>query len=403
MDRAPARAVPAFVPPSIRPVKQAITMTGAYRCAAAPDLSIMETDEADRRVCREVPLEAGDGVSNLEIYLPARDRVELRGYDDLPLGSGEVRGRTLASVDSPGSVLAVLGGAMPEALPAHPGHAAVFEVDEVGAEVNGIARGDRLFCQGADRSTQQYIPHLTVPVPPGMDPVAAVLARLMGVSMTTLMTTAARSGDLVAVTGLGPVGYLAAHLFRLANYEVIAADPDLRRRRWAAGSGISRVFERLPVEHPDVAGRVDLVVECSGNEAAVADACKVLATGAEVVLIGTPWARKTKVYAHEILKAVFYRLVTLRSGWEFEIPLRRIPFAHGGHDRDYNNARHTVFSGYRKALAWLAAGRIPLAGMVRTVSPRDATAVYRSLQRQEFKELFLVWDWTAQDCSTLIP
>ena len=46
-------------------------------------------------------------------------------------------------------------------------------------------------------------------------------------------------------------------------------------------------------------------------------------------LVGTPWARKTEVYAHEILKAVFYRLVTLRSGWEIQIPLRRIAFAHG--------------------------------------------------------------------------
>ena len=50
---------------------------------------------------------------------------------------------------------------------------------------------------------------------------------------------------------------------------------------------------------------------------------------------------------------------------EYEIPLRRVPFSHGGHNRDYSNARHTVFSGYRKALARLAAGRIPLDGMVR--------------------------------------
>ena len=101
------------------------------------------------------------------------------------------------------------------------------------------------------------------------------------------------------------------------------------------------------------------------------------------------------MYAQEILKAVFYRLLTLRSGWEYEIPLRRMPFAHGGHNRDYSNARHTVFSGYEKALAWLADGRIPLAGTVRTVSPRDAAAAYRSLQRREYKELFLIWDWTA--------
>ena len=69
--------------------------------------------------------------------------------------------------------------------------------------------------------------------------------------------------------------------------------------------------------------------------------------------------------------------MTLRSGWEYEIPLRRMPFSHGGHNRDDSNARHTVFSGYRKALAWLAAGRIPLDGMVRPVSPRDAAAHYR--------------------------
>ena len=238
-------------------------------------------------------------------------------------------------------------------------------------------------------------PHLTVPVPAGIDPVTAVLARLMGVSMTTLMTTSARPGDLVAVTGLGPVGYLAAHLFRLANYEVIAVDPDARRRRWASASGISRVYEQVPHDDPRVAGRVDLVVECSGNEAAVADACKVLAMGAEVVLVGTPWVRNTEIYAQEILKAVFYRLATLRSGWEYALPLRRMPFVNRGHNRDYSNTRHTVFSGYGNALAWLAAGRIPLHGMVRTVSPRDAAAVYRRLQRREYDELFLVWDWTA--------
>ena len=64
-------------------------------------------------------------MSNLDIYMPARNRVELHPYEDAPLGSAEVRGRTLASIDSPGSILAILGGAMPESLPARPGHAAV--------------------------------------------------------------------------------------------------------------------------------------------------------------------------------------------------------------------------------------------------------------------------------------
>ena len=78
----------------------------------------------------------------------------------------------------------------------------------------------------------------------------------------------------------------------------------------------------------------------------MADACKVLAMGAEVVLVGTPWVRNTEIYAQEILKAVFYRLATLRSGWEYALPLRRMPFVNRGHNRDYSNTRHTVFSGY---------------------------------------------------------
>ena len=344
-----------------------------------------------------MPSAAGAGMSGLEICLPAPNRVELRGYQDPPLGSGEVRGRTAVLDRQSGYGTGGLGRCRAGGVSRVPGtRLPCSRWSQVGCEVTGIAPGDRLLCQGANRSTQRYVPHLTVSVPDGIDPVTAVLARMMGVSMTTLMTTAARPGDLVAVTGLGPVGYLAAHLFRLANYEVIAVDPDARRRRWAAASGIARVYERLPRDDPHVAERVDLVVECSGNEGAVADACKVLATGAEVVLVGTPWVRKTEVYAQEILNAVFFRMATLRSGWEYEIPLRRLPFTNRGHDRDYSNARHTVLSGYRKALAWLGAGRIPLDGMVRTVSPRAAAAVYRGLQRREYEELFLVWDWTAR-------
>lgn len=334
-----------------------------------------------------------DSRTTTEIVFPRRGEVELRSYRDRPLGGGEVRGRTLASVDSPGSALAALTGAGPMTFPGRPGHGAVFQVEETGAEVAGIAPGDTLFCQGSNRSTQQFAPRLTLPVPRGLDAATAVLARLMGVSMTTLMTTAARPGDLVVVTGLGPVGYLAAHLFRISNYEVVAVDPAPRRRRHAEASGLARVYPALPADDPAIAGKAALVVECSGHEAAVAAACSVVRMGAELVLVGTPWVRRTDLFAHDVLKAVFYKIMTLRGGWEYELPLRRREFEHGGHNRDYTLAAQTVFSGYEKALRWLADGKIPLAGLLRKVSPQDAAAVYAALRRQEQDELFLVWDW----------
>ena len=329
-----------------------------------------------------------------EIVFPRRDHVELRSYLDPPFGRGEVHGHTLASIDSPGTALAALTGVGPGAFPARPGHAAVFQVDEIGSDVEGIAPGDTLLCQGSNRSTQQFAPHLTLPVPRGLDAATAVLARLMGVSMTTLMTTSARPGDLVVITGLGPVGYLAAHLFRISNYEVVAVDPVARRRQHAAATGIARVYPALPVDDPAVAGKVALVVECSGHEAAVAAACKVVRMGAELVLVGTPWIRKTDIFAHQVLKAVFYKIMTLRSGWEYELPLRRREFENGGHNRDYHLAAQTVFSGYEKALGWLAAGKIPVDGLIRRASPQDAAAVYHALRRQEYDELFVVWDWS---------
>lgn len=52
-------------------------------------------------------------------------------------------------------------------------------------------------------------------MPDGLASETAVIARLMSVSMTTLMTTKARPGDRVVITGAGPVGF-AAHLSGLA-------------------------------------------------------------------------------------------------------------------------------------------------------------------------------------------
>jgi len=98
----------------------------------------------------------------------------------------------------------------------------------------------------------------------------------MGVSMTTLMTTAAMPGDRVMITGAGPVGFLAAQVFALSGYDVLVAEPDAVRRRQVERSGIRSVFAKTPFEDASIAGTVALGVECSGHEQAVLDACRVV-------------------------------------------------------------------------------------------------------------------------------
>lgn len=316
------------------------------------------------------------------VSITAREQADLvEVADPGDIGTREVRGRTLFTLVSPGTELAwhYTGSVFPS----FPGYAAVFEVEEVGAEVSGLRKGDVVFCMGSHRSFQQVDAGSVHPIPEGLPPRKAVLARLMGVSMTTLMTTAARPGDRVMVTGCGPVGFLAAQMFALSGYDVMVVEPDETRRRQVEQAGISRrVCDKTPCDDPGIAGTVALAAECSGHEQAVLDACRVVRKRGEVVLVGVPWRRRTDVYAHELLSLVFHKYIVLRSGWEWELPRQ---------SADFNP--HSIHSGFETALRWLADGQIRTDGMLTLVDPSEAQRAYQDLLHRRAKGLFTVFDW----------
>lgn len=297
------------------------------------------------------------------------------------LGANQVRGRTFCTLISPGTELAC--NYTGEDFPNFPGYAAVFAATEPGAEVSGIAEGDLLFCMGGHRSFQQVEACAARPVPAGLPPEKAVLARLMGVSMTTLMTTTARPGERVLITGAGPVGYLAAQMFALSGYEVLVTEPDAKRRRYIEQSVIPNVLDRVPFDDTSLAGTLALVVECSGHEQAVLDACRMVRRRGEVVLVGVPWRRHTEIFAHELLSLVFHNCVVLRSGWEWELPRQATDF----------NPR-SIHTGFDTALRWLADGRIRTEGLITQTDPRDAQQAYQDLLHRPAQGLFTVFDWT---------
>jgi len=318
------------------------------------------------------------------VTMTAREQAELLPEEPpLPLGTNDVRGRTLATLVSPGTEIAWnylgKGGQFPSGC----GYAAVFEAKEIGSSVKGIEPGTRLFAMGGHRNLQQHDAAHVVPVPDELSAETAVICRLMGVTMTTLMTTAARPGDLVLVTGLGPVGYLCAHLFRNSGYEVCGVDPNAERRAMAAKSGINSVFASVPLENAEFQGKVALAVECSGHEQAAVDGARVVRKRGEVVLVGVPWERRTEIAAHELLHAVFHKYAVLRSGWEWEIP---------HHASDFRP--HSIYGNFRLALRWLAEGRIPLEGLVVRHQPQNAQEVYQGLLHGTAQGLFQVFDWT---------
>ena len=295
-----------------------------------------------------------------------------------PLQPDEVRGRTLVSLTSPGTETSLMQLA---GFPFYPGYAAVFQVDEVGEKVTGISKGDRVFGSGPHQEIQTAAADAVVTLPGGLDPEVAVFARLAGVSMSTLNTTTARPPSRVLVTGLGPIGNLAAQIWTRCGYEVTGIDPVKPRRELAVQSGIRDVRASID-EGASLEGTVTLALECSGHEQAVLDACKCVRKRGEVVMIGRNWKQYTALTAHDLLEAVFKRYAVLRSGWEWEVPALTSDF----HD-------NSLMGNYAAALRWLAEGSLKVQGFAESFAPEKAREAYAGLLDRSSPTPCAIFDW----------
>jgi NADPH:quinone reductase-like Zn-dependent oxidoreductase len=306
-----------------------------------------------------------------------------------PFGDDEVSGEAVCTLVSPGTEVA--GTFRPPTAevatpyPWVPGYAAVFRIDRVGAAVQGLAPGDLVFSQGSHRSRQRERADAVWRIPDGLDPFRAVFARLMSIPMSTLTTTRARPGAAVGVSGLGPVGHLAAAVFAAAGYRVTAWDPRAERRALVPASVAVRSDAPEPVERMQFGNPrgLDLVLECSGHDGAALTATRTVRAGGEVVLIGAPWTRRTDATAHDLLTEVFHRYVTLRSGWEWQLPSRPAPFVHG-----------SMSDNIEQALRWLHDGTVVVDHLADRRSPTEAQEVYTALADGTAQHLTTVFDWT---------
>lgn len=312
-----------------------------------------------------------------------------------------VSGQTVVSLISPGTELAALRNSQRRtSYPVPAGYAAVFEVADVGGDVTDIKLGQRVFCMGQHQSFQQlsrarpFPPAIVVPESLASD--VAVFARFMAVSMATLATTRARPPAKVFVSGLGLIGNMAAQIFGAAGYETCAWDPVARRRELAASCGVRTVDVPLSEAKPQI-GEATLVVECSGHEAAVLDCLGCLKRGGEVVLVARPWERKTDLPAQELLDKIFSSYATVRSGWEWQVPLGPEPLLAEDfrtHFRQFAGPPSSLEM-LQASLRWLDEGRVSVDGLADIALPQDAPDVYARLDAGDHQHLTTLFQWHA--------
>jgi 2-desacetyl-2-hydroxyethyl bacteriochlorophyllide A dehydrogenase len=335
----------------------------------------------------------GKSLRATRVLFPEPRRVELEhfelGLDDL--GPHEVVVQARRSVISPGTELAhyrgdsvggVLAHAHRPAQPFFPGYAMAGTVLAAGEE-SGIAVGTTVLSHVPHQSVARFdrTERVCVPLPAGLSVDVAPFARLAQVGGVSLQLAAARPGDTVAVIGLGPVGNLVAQLARASGYRVVAVERSPGRRELAVATGLKTVVPPEEARDALAPGGAKLVLECSGSAAAVVLATEICGRHGEVMTVGAPWRPEPEVPASAVVSRVFERFLTLRSGWEWQVPLY---------------GERSVAACTSWVLDRLADGSIATAPLASgTISPERAGWAYELLDREPERYFTFLLDWEA--------
>ena len=364
-----------------------------------------------------------------ELVAVAPRTPELRSYEEPPLGPRQIRIRTEFASPKHGTELVAYrddpaaarpydeawGAVMPrpaaagQGFPLRLGNMAVGVVVETGPDASRFRPGDRVFGHFPIRETQTVAEADADPLPDGMSPEAAVCLD-PAVMALALRDARIALGDRVAVFGLGAIGLMAVQLARLAGAErVIALDPIPARRELAlalgaddaldpradggdAGLAIRRLTARsdralgvhLPGsrivggyrEAPTVAGDlgVDVAVEASGSSHALHQAIRATRFGGTVCVLSFYGGEATG----------------LRLGEEFHINRLRLISARAQSLPAADAPGWTLARLVELALAWLAAGRLRVDGIVTPIVPfEESVDAYRQIDEHPERSIKL--------------
>lgn len=317
------------------------------------------------------------------VWFAAPRQVELREEPMQLLGPHDVRVRALASGVSAGSEMLVYRGEAPKdleadlptiagdfGLPIKFGYASVGTVLEVGAGVEKLAADDLVFAL-YPHQTEYVVPEtLAFKLSAGTDPQIGIFTANLETAVTVALDAHPRLSESVLVMGQGVLGLLVTLLLRRAGAgPIVTVDAHERRRAASIAAGADHALS----PHADLAAEVreltdgrgvDVVVEVSGNPAALQGAVDAVAFAGSVVVAS--WYG-SKPVTLDLGSAFHRRRIRLTSSQVSTLDPALAP----RWDRDR-----------RSALVNQLLGELPLAELITHSVPfRDAASAYRLLDQ----------------------
>lgn len=314
------------------------------------------------------------------IVFPERESAVLQSYPvSTDLQQDQVLAKTLYSWVSAGTeTTGVYSGSHTKVrYPAYPGYSSVSQVLEVGPDVKELKPGDIVL--GGRHSSYQIGNEANFNrIDPAIDHQSAAFIHMFKIPLPSFIRTQIRGPEKCIVTGLGLVGLCAAQLAQMLGYETYGFDVNPKRRAIAERHGI-RTVEAITQEQ--FGKTVGLGVDCSGHEQAIHDLAQVIRRFGEIALVGVPWKQNTDLTSQELLHAIFYNFLTIRSGWEWDMP---------DHPEIFNNRNFEMETMRGMQYGFLKINREDY----ELVTPEDPQTVYQNILHNNLNGLGYMLDWT---------
>ena len=235
-----------------------------------------------------------------EVVFPAAAQVAvaMMSGEARPPGLGEVTVRAAFSAISPGTERALFTNTSGRVVyPYRPGYSLAGYVSAVGDGVEGFALGDPV-CAWAPHASHVNVPVTkVVAVPTDVDLRHAALFHLGFVALLGVRRSRIEVGESVAVLGQGLLGLLTLGLARLQGaLPLVALDLDDNRLARSTGYGADltanpgRRSECTAVLASLLEGGPNVVIEVTGQPAAVDFAATAVRRLGRITLLGHQWA-----------------------------------------------------------------------------------------------------------------
>ena len=309
----------------------------------------------------------------------------------------EVLIKTIYTVISPGTERANLIGeinisgersACRAAFPRKLGYCGIGKVERVGSAVTAVKPGQKVVIYFGKHSEYNVVPESNaIPIDvEGVDDLSAALLVIAGFPAEGVRKTRLEFGESAMVVGLGILGLIVVQICRVAGaVPVIAVDPNPKRRQLALQYGADTVldpsdndFVEQVLERTDGKG-VNVIVEASGNSAALRQALLTCAPMGRVSLLGCTRTPDTYDLYHD----VHYKGVSLIGAHNFARP--KVESAPGN---------WTAADDFRAMMKLIACGRLNLKALVSEIhAPQEAPEVYARLAEGRDFPIGVMFDW----------